>query len=81
MQLKIITPEESLFEGEIDLIQVPGKKGSFEVLHNHAPIISTLTSGKVKVHEKNGKEKFFDIPGGVIQVKNNDIIVLTEMSV
>ncbi|WP_462280436.1 ATP synthase F1 subunit epsilon [Salinivirga cyanobacteriivorans] len=81
MQLKIITPEESLFEGEIDLIQVPGKKGAFEVLHNHAPIISTLTKGKVKVHPISGEEKFFDIPGGVIQVKNNDIIVLTEMSI
>ena len=81
MQLKIITPEESLFEGEIDLIQVPGKKGAFEVLHNHAPIISTLTKGKVKVHPTNGEEKFFDIPGGVIQKKNNDIIVLTEMSI
>ncbi|ALO15645.1 F-ATPase epsilon subunit [Salinivirga cyanobacteriivorans] len=81
MQLKIITPEESLFEGEIDLIQVPGKKGTFEVLHNHAPIISTLTKGKVKVRPTSGEEKFFDIPGGVIQVKNNDIIVLTEMSI
>lgn len=80
MQLKIITPEEQLFEGEIKLIQVPGKKGAFEVLKNHAPIISTLVKGKVKVVKPDGEKQFFDIPGGVIQVKQNNIIVLTEMS-
>lgn len=81
MQLKIITPEQLLFDGEVDLIQVPGAKGTFEVLKNHAPIISTLVRGRVKVKISDGKEEFFDIPGGVIQVKQNDIIVLTEMSI
>jgi len=81
MQLKIITPEQLLFEGDVDLIQVPGAKGTFDVLKNHAPIISTLVRGKVKVKTVAGKEEFFDIPGGVIQVKQNQIIVLTEMSI
>lgn len=80
MYIKIITPEELLYEGEITLVQVPGKMGRFEVLHNHAPIISTLTPGKVKVESTAGEEKFFDIPGGVIQVKQNLVTVLTEMS-
>lgn len=80
MQLKIITPEQLLFEGDVDLIQVPGKKGTFEVLNNHAPIISTLVRGKVKVKITSGKEEFFEIPGGVIQVNQNEIVVLTEMS-
>jgi F-type H+-transporting ATPase subunit epsilon len=81
MQLKIITPEQLLFEGDVDLIKVPGKKGTFEVLNNHAPIISTLVRGKVKIKTTSGKEEFFDIPGGVIQVKQNQIVVLTEMSI
>jgi F-type H+-transporting ATPase subunit epsilon len=81
MQLKIITPEQLLFEGEVDLIQVPGTKGTFEVLKNHAPIISTLVRGKIKVKTSGGKEEFFSIPGGVIQVKQNQIIVLTEMNI
>ena len=81
MQLKIITPEQLLFDGEVDLIQVPGAKGTFEVLKNHAPIISTLVRGKVKIKTTSGTEEFFDIPGGVIQVKQNQIVVLTEMSI
>ena len=80
MELKIITPEDSLFEGEVKLIQVPGKKGTFEVLNNHAPIISTLFKGKVKIKDMDNKEHFFDIPGGVIQVRKNKIILLTEMA-
>ncbi len=80
MHLKIITPEEILFDGKVSLVQVPGKKGRFAVLKNHAPIISTLTEGVVKIKDEQGEEDFYDIPGGVLQMKNNEIIVLTEMS-
>lgn len=78
MHLEIITPEKKLFEGEIKLIKVPGTKGSFELLKNHAPIISTLEKGVVKILNPEGLETFFNIGGGVIEAKENNIILLAE---
>ena len=78
MFLEIVTPDKKVFSGEIKLIQVPGSKGQFEVLRNHAAIISTLSAGKVKVVSPEGAKTFFDIQGGVIEVKNNKVIVLAE---
>jgi F-type H+-transporting ATPase subunit epsilon len=79
MFLEIITPEKKIFSGGIKLVQVPGAKGQFEVLRNHAPIISTLNKGKVKVVAHEGEKTFFDIQGGVIEVKENKIIILAEL--
>ena len=78
MYLEIITPDKRLYSGEIELIRVPGSKGSFEVLKNHAPIISTLEKGKIKILTADKKEEFIQISGGMIEVKNNKIIVLAE---
>ncbi len=78
MFLEIITPDRRLFSGEVDLIKVPGSKGSFEVLKNHAPIISTLEKGQIKIITPEGKESFIDIDGGMIEVKKNKIIVLAD---
>ena len=79
MQHKNLTPEKLLYKGEVEFLQVPGKLGSFGILKNHAPIISTLVQGQIKLRVA-GQEQFFEIPGGVIQVENNNITVLTEMS-
>ncbi len=79
MYLEIIAPDKQLYSGEIDLIQVPGSKGSFAVLRNHAPIISTLEKGKIKIISSDQKETFIEITGGLIEVKNNEIIVLAEI--
>lgn len=78
MLLEIIAPDRKLFQGEVDLIQVPGSKGSFEILRNHAPIISTLEPGQIKIVDQKGSTSFFDIGGGVIEAKNDKIIVLAE---
>ena len=78
MYLEIVTPEEKLFTGDVKLVQLPGSKGSFEMLRNHAPIISTLESGSIKLITLEGKELFFEIKGGVIEGSNNKIIVLAE---
>jgi F-type H+-transporting ATPase subunit epsilon len=78
MYLEIITPEKKLFAGEIKLVQVPGSKGSFEILKNHAPIISTLEKGTVKILSPVGVETTFNIGGGVIEAKENKIILLAE---
>ena len=80
MNLQIITPDPRIYEGEVKLVQVPGSKGSFQVLKNHAPIISTLEEGEVKIIDDQNHTAFFSISGGVIEVKNNEIIILAESS-
>ncbi len=78
MLLEIIAPDQELYSGEVDLIQVPGSKGSFEILRNHAPIISTLEPGSIKIVDSKGGITNFEVSGGVIEAKNNKIIVLAE---
>jgi F-type H+-transporting ATPase subunit epsilon len=78
MKAEIITPDRKIFEGEIKSIRVPGKKGSFQVLKDHAPIISTLENGTVFIIDPDGKETRYEINGGVIEVKMNKIILLAE---
>lgn len=78
MRLEIIAPDKELYAGEVDLVQVPGSKGSFEILRNHAPIISTLEQGTIKIVDQKGMTTHFEVDGGVIEAKNNKIIVLAE---
>ena len=78
IHLEIISPEKQLFVGEITLIKLPGTLGSFEIMENHAPIISTLNKGKIKVIDKNGTITYFDINGGLVEASNNQINVLVE---
>ena len=77
MNLEIITPDTTIYEGEAELVQLPGIDGSFEILNNHAPLISALDKGKIKI-KKSGKEEFFEINGGVIEVLNNKVLILAE---
>ena len=77
MFLEIITPEKKIFTGEVTSVQLPGTTGEFQILNNHAPIISTLKNGKVKVKDSSGLQTF-DISSGVVEVLKNKIIVLAE---
>ncbi len=77
MNLEIITPDTSIYEGEAELVQLPGIDGSFEILNNHAPLISALRKGKIKI-KRDGKEEFFEINGGVIEVLENKVLILAE---
>jgi len=74
--LEILTPESKIFAGEVTLVSLPGTKGSFEILNNHAPIISTLGAGKVKVIDLNGTTHFFSIKRGVVENLDNQIHLL-----
>jgi F-type H+-transporting ATPase subunit epsilon len=76
VKLEIITPEKRLFDGNVKLVQVPGTKGSFEILKNHAPVISTLSAGKVKVITEADKQEFFEVVSGIVEVKANNITIL-----
>ncbi|WP_410220542.1 ATP synthase F1 subunit epsilon [Pedobacter sp.] len=77
MNLEILTPDKKVYEGEVIAVTVPGTSGSFQILRDHAPIISTLEDGPVIVKNSNNEE-IFNIKGGVVEVLDNKIIVLAE---
>jgi F-type H+-transporting ATPase subunit epsilon len=78
MKIEIITPDKKIFDGEIKSIRVPGKKGSFQVLKDHAPIISTLENGSVRMIDQDNNEITYEISGGVVEVKANKIVLLAD---
>ena len=75
MDVQIISPDKSLYEGQADLVTVPGTNGSIGILNNHAPLVSSLKKGEVKII-LNEKEEFFNIEGGVVEVSKNKVVVL-----
>jgi F-type H+-transporting ATPase subunit epsilon len=78
MLIEIISPEATIFSGEVKRAKFPGKEGSFEVLNNHAPIVSVLKKGKIKLVDANNQATFYEVNGGVIEMNKNKIIVLAE---
>ena len=90
MKLEIITPESGVFNGEVSSVSLPGTDGVFQVLNNHAPIISSLKEGVVKIEatgnvdashpsiRKNGASIEVSIKGGVSELMNNKLIVLAD---
>lgn len=92
MQLEIVSPEARLFSGEVNSVTVPGALGSFQILNNHAPVVSTLVKGRVKIQgdlqletkalehftKEDQNTYFFDINSGAIEMRNNKIILLTD---
>jgi F-type H+-transporting ATPase subunit epsilon len=75
MQVEIITPDRTLFEGEAESVSLPGTDGRFQILNNHAPIVASLTHGNV-VLKTGGKSETIQISGGVVEVLSNKIVVL-----
>jgi len=78
VKIEIITPDSRVWSGEIQSVTVPGRKGSFQVLKDHAPIISTLDAGTVTLSDEQGTVRHFEITGGLIEVKRNRIILLAD---
>jgi F-type H+-transporting ATPase subunit epsilon len=78
MTLEILTPDKKIFEGEATSVTLPGTLGLFEILNNHAPIISTLNDGRLTVRGGAAKEEVFFIKGGVVEASNDKITVLAE---
>jgi len=77
MYLEIITPDKKVFSGEVTSVTVPGTDGQFQMLNNHAPIISSLINGVVKVKTSTGSHTF-DVKGGVVEMLKNKVTVLAE---
>ena len=78
MKLEIITPSSTLFTGDVTLVQLPGIDGLFEILKSHAPLVSALKEGRVRVVDDKNQEQFFDIRGGVVEVSHDKILLLAE---
>lgn len=91
MLLEIVTPEATLFSGEVDSVAVPGVNGEFQMLNNHAPIVSILKNGYVKISgniqleeeveakfEKKGNATWLAINSGTIEMKDNKVILLAD---
>ena len=77
MLLEIFTPEQKYFDGQVESITFPGINGSFQVLNNHAALVSILEQGKVKYSNKKEEWEIY-IPGGVVEVLNNKVTLLAD---
>ncbi|HRH38372.1 MAG TPA: ATP synthase F1 subunit epsilon [Flavobacteriales bacterium] len=77
MRVEIITPDKELFKGEASSVTVPGVDGSLGFLNNHAPLITVLKAGDVRLKTESG-EQSFAVKGGVVEVMKNTVLVLAE---
>lgn len=78
LKLKIVSPEKVVYEGEAENVKVPGTLGAFEILNDHAPIISSLGDGWVEYTTQQGHEQL-DVQGGFVEVKKNEVILCVEV--
>jgi F-type H+-transporting ATPase subunit epsilon len=77
MYLEIITPDKKVYEGEVISVSFPGIDGSFQVLNNHAALVSTLAKGTIVYESKESIDEVM-VDGGVVEVLNNRVMVLAE---
>ena len=88
MQLEIVSPEKTIFSGEAKSVYLPGSEGHFQVLNNHAPIVSTLKKGEILIDGVDNQESEFldfsngkaslEIKSGVVEMKKNKLIILVD---
>ncbi|MBZ0181804.1 MAG: F0F1 ATP synthase subunit epsilon [Melioribacteraceae bacterium] len=78
IKLEIVTPSKTAFSGAINSISIPGTSGAFQVLYNHAPILSSFEIGVIKISDSNNNELIFATSGGTIEVLENKILILAE---
>lgn len=78
MIVEIISPDKVLYKGDLSAVQLPGIDGSFEILDHHAPLVSILKAGSIKLVDVKKKEKLIPINGGVIEVLDNSVKILVE---
>jgi F-type H+-transporting ATPase subunit epsilon len=77
LRLEIVTPERLAFEDDVDSVQVPGSEGELGILPNHAPLVSMLGIGELRIR-KGGSEELFAIAGGFVQVRPDKVVVMAE---
>ena len=77
LNLEIITPEKPIFRDQIEAVTIPGTLGSFQILKDHAPLISSFDTGVIKV-KKASVESFYTTSGGTVEVSKNNVLVLAD---
>jgi len=78
MKLIVLTPEKEIFQGEVNSVKVPGLKGQFEILNNHAPIVAALGKGDVRIIDAQGERRTFGIAKGFLEVLKNEVSLLVQ---
>lgn len=78
MNISVLAPEREIFNGEIKAVKVPGVGGEFQILNNHAPLVSALDAGQVTIKKSNNEEMSFGIERGFIEVLNNEVSLLVQ---
>ena len=78
MNITVLSPDKELFSGEITAVKVPGINGQFEILSNHAAIVSSLGTGGVKISKKGGEKMTFNIEKGFVEVLHNEVSLLVQ---
>ncbi|MBR1792675.1 MAG: F0F1 ATP synthase subunit epsilon [Bacteroidales bacterium] len=78
MKVTITKPDSTLYEGDARLLQLPGSGGIFEIMKNHAPIISTLKQGSIRLVKEDGETVSFQVRGGVVKGQRNEIMILAQ---
>ncbi len=76
MNLTILSPEKEIFSGDVKSVKVPGSAGQFEMLDNHAPIVSSLKAGEIRIIKSNGEKVSFLVDGGFVEMLNNEVSLL-----
>jgi len=76
--LEIITPKRIVYKGEVTSFSAPGIEGGFQVLHSHAPLLSSLKIGEVKIVDANGNNSRYAVSGGFVEVRDNQVLLLAE---
>ena len=78
LNIEIITPDKVIFKGEIISVTVPGVKGRFQVLKNHAPLVSIFEIGMIEVVTPDKNSSYYATGGGTIEVLNNEVLILAD---
>jgi F-type H+-transporting ATPase subunit epsilon len=78
MNITVLTPDKEVFKGAITSVKVPGTGGQFQVLKNHAPIVSSLSKGAITIVKDGGEKMSFTIEKGFIEVLNNEVSLLVQ---
>ena len=78
MEISVLSPDQEIFSGTIQSVKVPGVTGQFEILANHAPIVSALVEGHVRIRKSDGSDLTFNIQKGFIEVLYNEVSLLVQ---
>ena len=81
LNIEVVTPQKKIFEGKAESVNVPGSHSPFEILYNHAPIVSSLDTGIIRIVNENSEKLFYTVSSGFIENRDNRVSILVENAV